>query len=38
LLSGANGFVYDTLLGLAIILANKNPIENPRGFLEVGLY
>jgi len=28
----ANGFVYDTLRGLAGNLANKNRIENPRGF------
>jgi ABC-type xylose transport system permease subunit len=28
----ANGFVYDTLRGLARNLANKNRIENPRGF------
>ena len=27
-----NGFVYDTLRGLARNLANKNQIENPRGF------
>jgi hypothetical protein len=27
-----NGFVYDMLRGLARKLANKNRIENPRGF------
>ena len=27
-----NGFVYDLLRGLARNLANKNRIENPRGF------
>ena len=31
-----NGFVYDTLRGLARNLANKNRIENPRGFSQVG--
>ena len=30
-----NVFVYDTLRGLARNLANKNRIENPRGFSEV---
>ncbi|MCA0133902.1 hypothetical protein [Winogradskyella alexanderae] len=29
---GGNGFVYDTLRGLARNLANKNRVENPRGF------
>ncbi|MFD2696980.1 hypothetical protein ACFSQ0_03170, partial [Mesonia sediminis] len=28
----SDGFVYDTLRGLARNLANKNRIENPRGF------
>ena len=27
-----NGFVYDTLRGLARNLANKDRIENPLGF------
>lgn len=27
-----NGFVYDTLRGLALNLANKNRTENPQGF------
>ena len=31
-LIGSNGLVYDTLRGLARNLANKNQIENPRGF------